>query len=110
VLLEPTAQHPWAGAAASPRKAHEFHYSKLENLDPGLRFAYRVKRGYGIDGANDGIVHRNLLASYAHLRSIQGDEWPFRFVAHVRACKASRNGSASGSVASMHSVAHVALV
>ena len=30
---------------------HEFHYSSLENLDPsGLKFAYEVKRGHGIDG------------------------------------------------------------
>jgi cobyrinic acid a,c-diamide synthase len=110
VLLEPTKQHPWAGAATSPRKAHEFHYSKLENLDPSLRFAYRVKRGYGIDGVNDGIVHRNLLASYAHLRSVQGDEWPLRFVAHVRACMASCNRPVTEAVAAMPIATHAALV
>ena len=43
--------------------AHEFHYSSLDNLPPGQRFAYRVERGHGIDGMHDGLLHRNLLAS-----------------------------------------------
>ena len=29
-------------------------------------------------------VHRNLLASYAHLRSVAGNDWPARFVDFVR--------------------------
>jgi cobyrinic acid a,c-diamide synthase len=51
---------------------------------PDLRYAYRVKRGHGIDGTRDGIVHRNVLASYAHLRSVGGNLWPQRFVEFVR--------------------------
>ncbi len=65
-------------------RAHEFHYSSVENLDPGTRFAYDVLRGDGIDGAHDGIVHRNLLASYAHLRDVAGNRWARRFVDFVR--------------------------
>ena len=33
-----------------------------------LGLCLRVLRGTGIDGAHDGIIHKNLLASYAHLR------------------------------------------
>lgn len=85
VTLAETASHPWGGTAATI-EAHEFHYSTLENVDPRTTFAYRVLRGHGIDGRHDGIVHRNVLASYAHLRSVGGNDWAARFVAHVRRC------------------------
>jgi cobyrinic acid a,c-diamide synthase len=66
--------------------AHEFHYSSVENLAPGAEFAYQVERGYGIDGRHDGIVHKNLLASFAHLRDVAGNPWARRFVDFVRSC------------------------
>jgi cobyrinic acid a,c-diamide synthase len=78
---------PRSGAAALIR-AHEFHYSSVENLAPGTRFAYAVERGHGIDGRHDGIVHKNLLASYAHLRDVAGNRWARRFVDFVRGRKA----------------------
>jgi cobyrinic acid a,c-diamide synthase len=79
VRLQPTAEHPWAEPGEV--LAHEFHHSSLEHLPAGLRFAYRVTRGQGIDGRHDGLLHRNVLASYAHLR---GAGWAERFVAFVR--------------------------
>ena len=45
-------------------------------------------------GHNDGIVHRNLLASYSHLRSGAGSDWARRFVAFaatVAALRGTRN-------------------
>jgi cobyrinic acid a,c-diamide synthase len=68
-------------------RAHEFHYSSVENLAPDVQFAYDVERGYGIDGRHDGIVHKNLLASYAHLRDVAGNRWAGRFVEFARRCK-----------------------
>ncbi|MBI2311558.1 MAG: hydrogenobyrinic acid a,c-diamide synthase (glutamine-hydrolyzing) [Betaproteobacteria bacterium] len=88
VKLEPTADHPWLAGDAAEVRAHEFHYSSLENLDPGLRFAYRVERGHGVDGDRDGIVYRNVLASYTHLRSVGGNDWAARFADFVRRVKA----------------------
>ncbi|MDI1270921.1 MAG: cobyrinate a,c-diamide synthase [Polaromonas sp.] len=85
--LQTTADAPWsarAGAAPQTLRGHEFHYSSLENLAPDLKFAYRVMRGHGVDGQRDGIVYRNVLASYAHLRSGAGTEWAPQFVAFVR--------------------------
>jgi cobyrinic acid a,c-diamide synthase len=85
VLLEPTVEHPWPDAKeASSLPAHEFHYSSLEGLPVGLRYAYSVKRGHGIDGRRDGIVINNLLASYTHLRATAGCDWPARFVHFAR--------------------------
>ncbi len=86
VNLEETAACPWprvAGGAPTVR-AHEFHYSSLDNLPADAKFAYTVKRGHGIDGHRDGIVVNNVLASYAHLRSAGGNAWAARFVDFVR--------------------------
>ena len=88
VRLEETGDGPWPPrqAPAGPIPAHEFHYSSLENLGEGVRYAYRVARGTGIDGRHDGIVYKNLLASFAHLRDLESNRWTERFVAFVRAC------------------------
>lgn len=64
--------------------AHEFHYSRVSNLGDDLKFAFRVQRGYGFDGTNDGVIYRNVLASYTHLRSIPPLMWAGRFVEYVR--------------------------
>ena len=85
VRLAETAHMPWAAATGEATvQGHEFHHSSLENLDPGVAFAYRVQRGHGVDGEHDGIVIHNLLASYAHLRSGAGADWVPRFVGFVR--------------------------
>ena len=85
VRLEAQVGHPWGLAAGGEIRAHEFHYSSLEGLDAGTRYAYRVQRGHGIDGKRDGIVAGNILASYTHLRGVGGCDWPRRFAAYVRA-------------------------
>ena len=68
---------------------HEFHYSALENITK-LDFAYQVVRGTGIDGKNDGIIYKNLLANYAHLRDTSANHWAQRFVAFIRNCALSK--------------------
>ncbi|WP_457676023.1 cobyrinate a,c-diamide synthase [Thiolapillus sp.] len=89
VRLCETSSHPWPGKQNMPArvKAHEFHYSGLENLDGSLQFAYKVERGYGVDGSHDGLIYRNLLANYSHMRNVGSSHWAERFVAHVRRCR-----------------------
>jgi len=85
VRLKETANFPWPGnTPPGSVMAHEFHYSSLENLPPNLNYAYEVERGYGIDGKRDGLVYKNLLAAYTHLRSLEGYNWAARFVSSVR--------------------------
>jgi cobyrinic acid a,c-diamide synthase len=88
VQVEETEIHPWphTDKQGGEIPAHEFHYSKLENVDGPLKFAYRVNRGFGVDGRNDGIVYKNTLASYTHLRDVEGHHWTQRFVNFVRTC------------------------
>ncbi|HDK37640.1 MAG TPA: hydrogenobyrinic acid a,c-diamide synthase (glutamine-hydrolyzing) [Thiolapillus brandeum] len=92
VRLCETSHHPWpAEKSFSPQvNAHEFHYSGLESLDATLKFAYKVERGFGVDGVHDGLVYKNLLANYSHMRNVGSNHWAERFVAHVRACKHSK--------------------
>ena len=90
VVLEPTGDGPWTPAADGPVHAHEFHHSTLENMaETDWRYAYRVRRGRGIDGEHDGIVIGSLLASYSHLRDVEGCRWAERFVGYVRRCRAA---------------------
>jgi len=86
VHLAENQEHPWPrpNVPTTEIRAHEFHYSSLENLPHDTKFAYRVTRGHGIDGKHDGIVLHNLLASYTHLRTIGSCYWATRFAAFVR--------------------------
>jgi len=104
VKLRPNLAHPWlcqfatVGDDAAALAAHEFHYSSLTNLSPKTRFAYRMQRGHGCDGEHDGIIHRNLLASYTHLRSTPACDWAGQFVQFVDSVRSNaveplRNGN-----------------
>ncbi|MCL4689938.1 MAG: cobyrinate a,c-diamide synthase [Burkholderiales bacterium] len=95
VRLAETAAHPWGSGEGAIVHAHEFHYSTLANADPALAYAWRVERGEGTDGRRDGIVHRNVLAQYAHQRNAGGNDWVRRFVGHVARTKAARFGTAA---------------
>ncbi len=90
IQLEQTTRHPWPDAGGNPSAlipGHEFHYSVLENLPPNQKFAYQVKRGTGINGQDDGLIVKNLLASYAHLRDTSLHHWARRFIDFVRSHK-----------------------
>jgi len=44
-------------------------------------------RGQGIDGNHDGVIYKNTLASYVHLRDVENNHWARRFVEFVRNLK-----------------------
>jgi cobyrinic acid a,c-diamide synthase len=85
VRLRETTAAPWPKSQPQDEfAAHEFHYSSLENITEPLDYAYEVTRGHGIDGSNDGIVIKNLLACYSHMRDTEQHHWARRFVEFVR--------------------------
>lgn len=106
VELEPTGSAQWSVVAASCARirAHEFHYSALENLDPGQRFAYRVLRGHGIDGRHDGLLCHNLIASYSHLRAVGDCDWARRFVEFARSTKKAKSAGIASALREQHRV------
>jgi len=72
--------------------AHEFHYSGFEDLNvidsnPNIKYAYEMKRGSGISGLHDGVIYKNLLANYAHLRDTSQFHWVSEFVEFIRQVK-----------------------
>ncbi len=84
--LQPTGNDRWQETESIP--AHEFHYSSLENLPADSIYAYKVKRGHGIDGQHDGYQLYNLLAGYVHRRGSGTRGWIAPFLKQVRAHKA----------------------
>ncbi len=89
VKLRENGRSPWSSGRDNEIRCHEFHYSSLENLPADTIYAYDVLRGTGIDGRNDGIVHKNLLACYVHMRDLDTNHWAARFVDYVRRHKRS---------------------
>ncbi len=87
-ILQETGQGLWVLRDAQNQlaeiAAHEFHYSQAVNIDAPLCYAYQVKRGYGIDGSHDGIVYKNTLACYAHLKDVEQNRWASRFVQFIQ--------------------------
>ncbi len=86
VRLRPTGIELWPSPAPAEIRAHEFHYSSLENVAADLQYAYEVVRGTGIDGHHDGIVYKNTLACYSHMRDLESNHWAARFIDFVRVC------------------------
>ncbi|NTU54398.1 MAG: cobyrinate a,c-diamide synthase [Chlorobiaceae bacterium] len=60
-------------------RAHEFHYSKPADGTPGLSCQFDVLKGFGLTGRDDGILYRNLFASYAHFHAAANPHWAERF-------------------------------
>ena len=76
-----------------PFPAHEFHYAALEDLAPEAHFAYRVRRGTGVDGRRDGVVIGSLMASFSHLRNTLAHPWVERFVEFARRARVAASSA-----------------
>ena len=86
VKLEETHVAPWSSMAtlSKPLQAHEFHYAQLKGLPEDSKYAYAIKRGFGIDGERDGLIIGNCMASFSHLRNTAKTPWVPAFTAFVR--------------------------
>jgi cobyrinic acid a,c-diamide synthase len=60
-------------------QGHEFHHSKV-SLKNGVKFAYQIRRGHGIDGKRDGVLYKNMFAAYTHLHALGTPCWADAFV------------------------------
>lgn len=91
--LKATGNAPWTSGEFA---VHEFHYASLEGLPGDTKFAYEVTRGHGIDGQHDGIVHKNMLANFCHLRHSDANRWAANFVEFVRHIKTGKQYKKDG--------------
>jgi len=55
-------------------RGHEFHYSRLENAG-SIATVFEVKRGTGLGGGRDGLMYKNVMASYLHIHALGTPEW-----------------------------------
>lgn len=91
--IKPTKHHQWLptfSGEPSVSKVHEFHFASLQNVSDDTVYAYEVKRGHGIDGNRDGIVIKNMLANFCHLRQSNANRWAENFVGFVRQHKINK--------------------
>ena len=57
-------------------RGHEFHYSYvLEWEQDQMTMAFSLERGYGFDGAHDGVCRHNVLAAYSHMHASGEQGW-----------------------------------
>lgn len=56
-------------------KGHEFHYSKIYEYDDSLLTTFSVLRGIGCFNKRDGLIHKNVCASYFHIHALATPEW-----------------------------------
>ena len=66
---------------------HEFHYSDCPDIDSNLNFALRLQRGVGMCNGMDGLLYKNVLASYAHTHALGVPIWAKNFVSAARKFK-----------------------
>jgi cobyrinic acid a,c-diamide synthase len=72
--VEVTSENPYFRKGTILR-GHEFHYSRVTGYDGEIKMAFSMKRGRGIDGRSDGMVYKNVLATYTHLHALGSPEW-----------------------------------
>jgi cobyrinic acid a,c-diamide synthase len=56
-------------------KGHEFHYSEICSYDPWLKSALSIQRGKGSVEGRDGLMHKNVFATYIHVHALATPEW-----------------------------------
>jgi cobyrinic acid a,c-diamide synthase len=83
VIAEAVEGNPFM-VAGTVIRGHEFHNSRITNWQGELATAYRLARGNGLGGGRDGLIHRNILASYTHLHAAGSSGWAEGLVA--KAC------------------------
>jgi cobyrinic acid a,c-diamide synthase len=57
-------------------RGHEFHYSRVSKWTGSDKdLVFRMKRGAGISKDKDGILYKNVLATYMHIHAIGTPGW-----------------------------------
>lgn len=73
-ILEVDGPNPFFDKGVVVR-GHEFHYSRVLNLDTLPSQGFGMRRGYGVDGKGDGLVYKNVMAAYTHIHALGTPEW-----------------------------------
>jgi cobyrinic acid a,c-diamide synthase len=82
-VLETTGTNPFFDKGTVLR-GHEFHYSRIVNPGELPGTAFTMLRGHGIDGKRDGLLYKNILATYTHLHALGTPRWAEGLVKRAR--------------------------
>jgi cobyrinic acid a,c-diamide synthase len=72
-------------------KGHEFHYSEITNYDPWIKTSLSVERGTGSIEKRDGLVYKNVFASYIHVHAVASPEWAKGMIKAAKNFKTYKN-------------------
>lgn len=61
-------------------RGHEFHYSRIVNIDRSVETVFKVERGHGAFEGRDGLYFRNVCAGYLHIHAASVLGWAEQFV------------------------------
>ncbi len=74
-VVRVVAENPYFDVGSEIR-GHEFHYSRVSKLEAGkCDLVFRMQRGEGIEKDRDGIVYKNVLATYTHIHALGTPQW-----------------------------------
>ena len=83
-VLEVDRENPYF-SPGTRLKGHEFHYSRLQpEPGPDANLVFRVTRGAGMCGHRDGLVYKNVLATYTHLHALGSPDWAPALIQQAR--------------------------
>ncbi len=73
-------------------RGHEFHYSRVLRWS-GTEddFVFRMQRGVGIHGDRDGLLHKNVLATYTHIHALGNPGWASALVRNAVTFRSQRH-------------------
>jgi cobyrinic acid a,c-diamide synthase len=77
--------------AGTEIRGHEFHYSRVLRWSGAQDdFVFRMRRGVGIYGDRDGILYKNVLATYTHIHALGNPGWASALVRNAVAFRSQR--------------------
>jgi cobyrinic acid a,c-diamide synthase len=89
-ILRVENQNPYF-SVGSEIKGHEFHYSRVaEWTGAEMELVFHVDRGVGITRHRDGIVFKNVLATYTHIHALGTPQWANALVQNAITYKSKR--------------------
>jgi cobyrinic acid a,c-diamide synthase len=72
-------------------RGHEFHYSRVSDWSGNeTDLVFYMKRGVGITKDRDGIVYKNVLATYTHVHALGTPGWARALIGNAVKYKESR--------------------
>ena len=72
-------------------RGHEFHYSRVSSwTGTESDLVFRMKRGVGITDDRDGILYKNVLATYTHVHALGTPGWAAALIRNAVKFKKSR--------------------